>query len=79
MRLIRYWAVETFDPFERSLGGLANVSSTAYRTYRQLWHAEQENQELHTQLVAAQAQIQRLGQAAAEVNACALCWISKAS
>lgn len=66
MRLIRYWAVETFDPFERSLGGLANVSSTAYRTYGQMWHAEQENQELHTQLVESQAQIQRLGQAAGE-------------
>ncbi len=66
VRLIRYWAVETFDPFERSLGGLANVSSTAYRTYGQMWHAEQENQELHTQLVESQAQIQRLGQAAGE-------------
>lgn len=66
VRLIRYWAVETFDPFERSLGGLVNVSSTAYRTYGQMWHAEQENQELHMQLVAAQAQIQRLGQSAGE-------------
>ena len=34
VRLIRYWAVEAFDPLERSLGGLMNVSSTAYRTYR---------------------------------------------
>jgi len=66
VRLIRYWAVEIFDPFERSLGGLANVSSTAYNTYGNLWHAEQENQELHLQLVAAQAQIQRLGEQAGE-------------
>ena len=68
VRLIRYWAVAAFDPFERSLGGLTNVSSTAYRTYRNLWHAEQENQELHIQLVAAQAQIQRLGEQAAETE-----------
>ncbi len=66
VRLIRYWAVEAFDPFERSLGGLVNVSSTAYRTYGHLWHAEQENQELHIQLVAAQAQIQQLSEEAGE-------------
>ncbi|MGD1102443.1 MAG: rod shape-determining protein MreC [Terriglobia bacterium] len=68
VRLIRYWAVEAFDPLERSVGGLMNVSSTAYRTYRHLWHAEQENQELHIQLVAAQVQIQRLGEQARETE-----------
>src|ERR1039458_4435639 len=68
VRLIRYWAVAAFDPLERSLGGLTNVSSTAYSTYRHLWHAEQENQELHIQLVAAQAQIQRLGEQAGETE-----------
>jgi rod shape-determining protein MreC len=68
VRLIRFWAVEAFDPFERSLGGLTNVASTAYQTYRHLWHAEQENQELHIQLVAAQAQIQRLGEQAGETQ-----------
>ena len=68
VRLIRYWTVEVFDPFERSLGGLMNVSSTAYRTYGHLWHAEQENQELHIQLVAAQVQIQRLGEEAGETE-----------
>jgi rod shape-determining protein MreC len=66
--LIRYWAVEAFDPLERSVGGLMKVSATAYRTYRHLWHAEQENQELHIQLVAAQAQIQRLGEQAGETQ-----------
>jgi len=66
--LIRYWAVEVFDPFERALGRLMKVTSTAYRTYRHLWHAEQENQELHIQLVAAQAQIQRLGEQAGETQ-----------
>ncbi len=68
VRLIRYWTVETFDPLERSLGGLMNVSSTAYRSYRHLWHAEQENQELYNQLAAAQEQIQRLGEQAGETQ-----------
>jgi len=64
--LIRYWAVEVFDPFERALGGLMKVTANAYKTYRNLWHAEQENQELHMQLVAARAQIQQLGEQAGE-------------
>ncbi len=68
VRLIRYWAVESFDPLERSLGGLMNVSSTAYRTYRNLWHADQENQELHIQLVAAQERMQQLSEQAAETQ-----------
>jgi rod shape-determining protein MreC len=66
VRLIRYWAVEAFDPLQRSLGGLMNVSSNAYRTYQNLWRADQENQELHVQLVAAQVKIQQLSQEAAE-------------
>ena len=66
VRLIRYWTAETLDPFERTFGGIGKGASTAYQTYRHLWHAEQENQELHTQLVAAQSQIQRLGQEAGE-------------
>ena len=68
VRLIRYWAVEAFDPFERSLGGLMNFASTAFRTYRHLWRAQQENQELHIQLVAEQVQIQRLGEQAEETQ-----------
>jgi rod shape-determining protein MreC len=68
VRLIRYWAVEAFDPLQRSLGGLMNASSSAYRTYTHLWHAEQENQELRTQLVAAQAQIQQMSERAGEAQ-----------
>lgn len=64
--LIRYWAVAIFDPFERALGGLMEASSHSYQTYRHLWHAEQENQELRVQLVTAQAQIQRLSEQAGE-------------
>jgi rod shape-determining protein MreC len=68
VRLIRYWAVEAFDPLERGLEGMMNIASTAYRTYGHLWSAEQENQELHNQLVAAQAQIQRLSEQAGETE-----------
>jgi rod shape-determining protein MreC len=68
VRLIRFWTVEAFDPLQRSLGGIMNVSFNAYRTYSHLWRAEQENQELHAQLVAAQAQIQRLGEQAGEAQ-----------
>jgi rod shape-determining protein MreC len=68
VRLIRYWAVEIFDPLERSLGGLTRVSFNAYRTYRHLWYAEQENQELYRQLMTAQEQIQRLSEQAGETQ-----------
>jgi rod shape-determining protein MreC len=37
-----------------------------WQTYRGLWRAQQENQELHTQLVSAQSQIQQLSEQAAE-------------
>ncbi len=68
VRLIRYWAVAAFDPFERSLGGLIDLSSSAYTTYRHLWHAQQENEELHVQLVAAQENIQKLAEQAGEAQ-----------
>jgi rod shape-determining protein MreC len=68
VRLIRYWAVAVFDPMERSLRGLLDVSSRAYVTYRHLWHAQQENQELHVQLVAAQVQVQRLAEQVGETE-----------
>ena len=41
---------------------------TGRKTRVSTWHAEQENQELHIQLVAAQAQIQRLGEQAGETQ-----------
>jgi rod shape-determining protein MreC len=68
VRLIRYWAVSAFDPFERSLRGISDLSSSAYQTYRHLWHAQQENQELHVQLVTAQGQIQKLSEQAGEAQ-----------
>ena len=68
VRLIRYWAVQVFDPFERSLHDLLKLSSSAYLTYRHLWRAEEENQELHAQLVAAKMQIQQLSEQARETQ-----------
>ena len=68
IRLIRYWTVQAFDPLERSMGGFTNAISTSYRSIHDLWHAEQENQELHLQLVAAQTQVQRLSEQVAETQ-----------
>jgi rod shape-determining protein MreC len=67
VRLIRVWAVAAADPFERSLQGIAEFSTTAWRTYKGLWHAQQENRQLHMELTSAQAQIQQLSQQAAAV------------
>ena len=66
VRLIRVWAVAAIDPFQRSLRGIMDVSVGAWRTYRSLLRAQQENQELHTELVSAQSQIQQLSEQGAE-------------
>jgi rod shape-determining protein MreC len=66
VRLIRVWAVAVIDPFQRSLRGIMDISLGAWRTYRSLLRAQQENQELHTELVSAQSQIQQLSEQGAE-------------
>jgi rod shape-determining protein MreC len=66
VRLIRVWAVAAIDPFQRSLRGIMDISLGAWRTYRSLLRAQQENQELHTQLVSAQSQIQQLSEQGVE-------------
>jgi len=66
VRLIRVWAVGVIDPFQRSLRGITDISLGAWRTYRSLLRAQQENQELHAQLVSAQSQIQQLSEQGAE-------------
>jgi rod shape-determining protein MreC len=66
VRLIRVWAVAVFDPLERSLWGMLDATTQAWRTYRNLWHAQQENQELRLQLVSTRSQIQQLSEEAAE-------------
>ena len=66
VRLIRVWAVAICNPFERSLRSILDVSARAWRTYGGLRHAQQENQELRLQLVAAHSQLQKLSEQAAE-------------
>lgn len=66
VRLIRVWAVALFDPLERSLRGITDISIGTWQTYRSLLHSQQENRELHAQLVSVQFQVQQLSQQAAE-------------
>jgi rod shape-determining protein MreC len=66
VRLIRVWAVALIDPFQRSLRGITDISVRTWQTYHHLFRAQQENQELRTQLVSAQSQIQQLSEQAAE-------------
>jgi rod shape-determining protein MreC len=68
VRLIQVWAVTVFDPFERALHGAIDASTTAWRTYRGLWRAQQQNQELQIELVAARSKIQQLTEQAAEAE-----------
>src|SRR5712692_2037368 len=68
VRLIQVWAVAVFDPFERGLHGLVENSSRAWGTYRSLWRAHQQNQELHAQLLVAHSQLQQLSEQAGETQ-----------
>ena len=66
VRLIRFWAVAAVDPFQRSMHGMTDLSVGAWRTYRNLLHAQQENQQLRVQLASAESQILQLSEQAAE-------------
>jgi rod shape-determining protein MreC len=66
VRLIQVWAVAVFDPFARVLRGMSDATTAAWKSYRELWQAQQQNQELQIQLVAARAQVQQLSEEAAE-------------
>lgn len=66
VRLIQVWTVAVFDPFARALRGMSDATTAAWKSYRELWQAQQQNQELQIQLVAAHAQIQQLSEEAAE-------------
>ena len=67
-RLIQVWAVAALDPFERAFRGVVDGATGAVRTSRDLWHAQQENRELQTQLVVAHAEIQKLTEQATEAQ-----------
>ena len=66
VRLIRVWAVALVDPFQRSMRGITDISVRAWRTYHNLLRAQQENQELRTQLASAESQLRQLSEQAAE-------------
>jgi rod shape-determining protein MreC len=68
VRLIRLWTVAAVDPFERGLRGALDASTEAWRTYRSLWHAQQENRELRLELASAQSMIRRLSEQAGETQ-----------
>ena len=67
-RLIQVWAVAVFDPFARTLRASYDATAGAWRSYRDLSGAQQQNRELNLQLVAARSQIQQLSQQAAEAH-----------
>ncbi len=66
IRLIKIWAVAVFDPFERSLKGITDATTRAWRTYGGLWQAQQENLELRRELAATRSQLQQVAEHAAE-------------
>jgi rod shape-determining protein MreC len=68
VRLIQVWAVAAFDPFDRALKTALETTTVAWRTYSDLWNAQQQNFELNVQLVAARSEIQRLSEKAAEAE-----------
>jgi len=68
VRLIRVWAVAILDPFERNLAKLVDNATQAWRTYRGLWQAHQQNQELHLQLVAIRSELQQASEKVAEAE-----------
>lgn len=66
VRLIQVWAVSAYDPFDRSMRGIADGVGRVWRTYANLVRAQKENQQLRRQLVAEQNTLQQLTEAASE-------------
>jgi len=66
VRLIRIWALAVFDPFERSLKGITDATTWAWRTYGGLWRAQQENQDLRRELTTTRSQLQQVAEYAEE-------------
>ncbi len=65
-RLIEVWAVDAFDPFERSLHGLGDVVSGAWGSLGELSSAQRENSRLRQELADARGQILQLSEAGVE-------------
>jgi rod shape-determining protein MreC len=66
VRLIEFWAVSVFDPFERSMLGLTDAACGAVDHFQSLWSAQQQNKQLQTELASARAEIQQLSEQASE-------------
>ena len=64
--LIKIWALAVFDPFERSLKGITDATTWAWRTYGGLWRAQQENRDLRRELAATRSQLQQVAEYAEE-------------
>ncbi|MGH9454553.1 MAG: rod shape-determining protein MreC [Terriglobia bacterium] len=66
VRLIEFWAVSVFDPFERSALGLTDAAFGAADRFQNLWSAQQKNKQLQAELASAHAEIQELSERASE-------------
>jgi rod shape-determining protein MreC len=67
-RLIRIWAVSAFAPFERVLRASVEGAAHSWTRLHELWRAQQQNDELQTELVAARNEIQQLTEQASEAR-----------
>ncbi|MGH9352446.1 MAG: rod shape-determining protein MreC, partial [Terriglobia bacterium] len=66
VRVIKVWAVAAFDPFERSVRGLADAVSAANHSFGDYSRVEQENRGLQQQLASARAEARQLAEEGAE-------------
>jgi rod shape-determining protein MreC len=66
VRLVKIWAVAAFDPFERSLKGITDATTWAWRTYGGLWRAQQDNRDLRRELATTRSQLQQVAEYAEE-------------
>jgi rod shape-determining protein MreC len=68
VRLIQVWAVEGFEPFERSIHWTVNKTTGTWKNLAGLWGAQKQNQELRAELASARAQALELSEKAAEAD-----------
>jgi rod shape-determining protein MreC len=68
VRLIQVWAVEGFEPFERSIHWTVNKTTGTWRDFAGLWGAQKQNQELRAELATARAQALEFSEKAAEAD-----------
>jgi len=66
VRLIKIWSLAAFDPFERSLKGITDATTQAWRTYGGLLRAQQENGNLRRELATTRSQLQLVAEYAGE-------------